>query len=397
MPGNLSRIQALVDDLGESLDRSVAVDNASLELLCASAQRGSIDQQRIAAIINRAPPMEPVPWMLSQGIQTAHGPVRLPANEDFGMLPRVCFPIRQEGTLCGYLWLFDVPPVSPDEMRAAAGVAAQLAPLMHAEDTELRRRAAEMARLVAAAGDEATCGPAIAEATSLGYLPADGRLVAHSVITAAGGGGSESVLPDQGPQLELARPRAGRPYLTSYVPYRLTVVSRDRSARDTSSTGSSIARTLRAAGHEVLSAGTAAAGSPAEVGTALRRASFAAEVSQLLRTGPAPSDWAGLGAWRLLYGRPLTLETVYEVSDDARALIERGSAEQRQSILAYLDLGRRTGAVSEALSVHRATLHYRLERIRELLGHDALDDGWRGTALHVSLKLYQALARRPGE
>src|SRR5699024_626511 len=96
---SLNRIQSSVDELAAQLQRSVVVDNASLEFLCAGAQIGAIDHKRVAAIIDRAPPPDPVPWILSHGIATARHPVRLPDNEEHGMLARVCFPIRQEGSL----------------------------------------------------------------------------------------------------------------------------------------------------------------------------------------------------------------------------------------------------------------------------------------------------------
>jgi len=82
----MSQIRAHVDELSEALGRSVAVDDAQLHLLCASAQVGPIDQIRINAIIDRSPPQEPVPWMLGHGIATAREPIRLPANEEHGML-----------------------------------------------------------------------------------------------------------------------------------------------------------------------------------------------------------------------------------------------------------------------------------------------------------------------
>ncbi len=109
----LGRLQALVDDLARAIGRSVEVDNPQLELLCASAQTGPIDQVRIDAIIDRAPPPGPVPWMLDRNIAASSRPVRLPAYPGFGMLPRICFPIRWYGQLLRYLWLFDEPPAPP--------------------------------------------------------------------------------------------------------------------------------------------------------------------------------------------------------------------------------------------------------------------------------------------
>jgi DNA-binding PucR family transcriptional regulator len=83
----------------------------------------------------------------------------------------------------------------------------------------------------------------------------------------------------------------------------------------------------------------------------------------------------------------------HKLSKDAHRLLHRGTPEQRQTVIAYLDAGRSGGPTCKALSIHRATRHYRLDRIRELLGPEALDDGWHATSLHVALKLHRALTQ----
>lgn len=79
------------------------------------------------------------------------------------------------------------------------------------------------------------------------------------------------------------------------------------------------------------------------------------------------------------------------VSDAAQRLLEAGGPGHGETLLAWLDNGRSTTATSEQLFIHRATLHYRLSRAREVLGEPVLDDGWRTTALHVALRLHAAL------
>lgn len=388
-------VQILVDELCDELGRSVAVDNPSFELLCASAQVGAIDQRRISAIIDRSPPPEPVPWMLSHGIQDSYAPVRLPANEEFGMLPRVCFPIRQGRQLSGYLWLFDEPPVSEKEIEAAGRTVSQLADILGAEDVTLQDRAELIRELTARTVVKATALGAVDEAVGLGHLPEDGRFTVH-VLRLGPSGGATAAARAKDPQLELSRPRLGRPYLARYTPGQLTIVSRDRSSRDAGTVLASVGRLVRTGGLEVEHTGSAMAGSELELETARDRAEFAAAVSALLGDGQAPLMWEEMGTWRLLQGRPLNRQTAYELSDDARKLIQDGNREGCQTVVAYLDSGRNVAATSQKLSIHRATLHYRLERVRELLGQDALDDGWRAVSLHVALKLHHALQLRVG-
>jgi DNA-binding PucR family transcriptional regulator len=148
---------------------------------------------------------------------------------------------------------------------------------------------------------------------------------------------------------------------------------------------------LAAGGIEVASAGSSTATDAHELEAAMERADFAAALSALLGKGAEPLQWQDTGSWRLLKGKALNEATVSELSEDAVELLKTGTPEQWQTLLAYFDAGRSVAATSQALSIHRATLHYRLERIREIIDPEALNDGWRAVSLHVALKLHQAL------
>ena len=149
-----------------------------------------------------------------------------------------------------------------------------------------------------------------------------------------------------------------------------------------------LVRTAHSAGYDVAAAGAAVAATPGDLEEATCRARFAADLSSTRASDKAFLRWEDLGSWRLLYGRPLNSATVQAISDDAARLLRQGSPEHWKTVLAYLDAGRRAETACEALTIHRATLYYRLNRVRELLGADALDDGWRAASLHVALKLH---------
>ena len=108
-PPQLTNIQDIVDDCAQILQRSVEVTTPTIAVIAASAQIGAIDNNRARSILNRTPPPEPIPWMLSFGIQEAVLPVRLPANPRYDMLPRLVIPLRHQGRLVGYLWAIDEP------------------------------------------------------------------------------------------------------------------------------------------------------------------------------------------------------------------------------------------------------------------------------------------------
>ncbi len=391
---HLSEMQALVDELSETLQRSVAVENPRLELLCASAQLGAVDQWRIASIINRSSPPEPLSWMDTHVIATAVAPVRVPGDEEHGLLPRVCFPIRQAGTLLGYLWLFDEPPVAAAEMSEAAETVAALAPLLGSAEQTVRTRADDQQRLLVAATRSESALAAIHEAVALGFLPAHGRLLVHALRLRSPRKAQPSSPASNDLRLELARRQLGRSVLAGLDDDVLVTVFRGGTSRELRGFESFLRRVSTTAGYGLAGAGAAACELPADLEKATQRARFAADLCALRPDHKGFLRWEDLGSWRLLFGRPLCLETVAELSEDAQSLLARGTPEHWQTVVAYLDTGRSIAPTCQALRIHRATLYYRLDRIRELLGADALDDGWRAVSLHLALKLHRCLSQQ---
>lgn len=64
------------------------------------------------------------------------------------------------------------------------------------------------------------------------------------------------------------------------------------------------------------------------------------------------------------------------------------------TLATYLDLGGRYVDTARALSVHRNTLRYRLDRITEISGHDLADVDTK-LNLHLALRAWR-LRRAPG-
>lgn len=116
-----------------------------------------------------------------------------------------------------------------------------------------------------------------------------------------------------------------------------------------------------------------------------------ADVARL--TGQEAMDWASAGAWRALLGWDLSPATVRALSPDVGLLLDDERNSYWETLLVYFEHARNVNDTAAALYIHRATLHYRLDRVRDILGAQALDDGWRCAALHVALKLHAALVR----
>src|SRR5437899_2146830 len=108
-------LQRVVDGLAEKLGRSVAIDDAALHLQAYSAHYGHVDQVRMTSILTRAVPPDITRWVFKQGVREASEPVRLPANDEFGLEPRIAVPIRHGRDLLGFLWLIDPEGAVTDE------------------------------------------------------------------------------------------------------------------------------------------------------------------------------------------------------------------------------------------------------------------------------------------
>lgn len=114
------------------------------------------------------------------------------------------------------------------------------------------------------------------------------------------------------------------------------------------------------------------------------------ELSRLHRHRPFLVT-AEAGALAVLERSRSAADTARVLDEDTHRLVMAGTRSHWATLLCYLDNARNTTLTSEQLFIHRATLHYRLERVREIIGRTALDNGWRATALHAALRLHAGL------
>lgn len=381
----LETIQELVDEAAVITQRSVEVATPSIVVIAASAQLGTIDKARADSILTRTPPPEPIPWMLSHGIMESAGPVRVPANAAFGLLPRLVYPLREADELFGHLWVIDSP-------RLDARAVERLRPVVGRLTAALRGHNSATSELVAAR--RRTVRALLAGA------PASGPLVVHAFLL-----GDASPTPAL--EAALARPVGGREFIAATAeddPRCLLVVESPESPADSRAVVEHVERAAVIARADVVARGSAAgvgaaavvgaagAGSAVGAGAAVvaRRARFCARVAAL--AGQPGLNWADAGAWRLLEGKPLTPATALELCPQLAALTGPDVNDIFwRTLLRYFDNARNTTKTANELFIHRATLHYRLERARELVGPEFVEDGWQAAVLHVALRLHAAL------
>jgi hypothetical protein len=120
------------------------------------------------------------------------------------------------------------------------------------------------------------------------------------------------------------------------------------------------------------------------LGEAARRA---AATRRAITAGarPDPATWDGLGAWRLVVEAPDTV-TIESVHPAAAILAAQPRGDLLTTARALVDNGGDVATTARELNVHRTTLYYRLDRIKELTGVD-MHDGLSRTHLQLALWL----------
>jgi DNA-binding PucR family transcriptional regulator len=122
-----------------------------------------------------------------------------------------------------------------------------------------------------------------------------------------------------------------------------------------------------------------------------RHAELAARaVPRGVRPGPVV-DWADLGAFGPLLRIPEPALDPTAVPPQLDALLQADPRGRLVGTLeTYLRHGGSAPAAAKVLHIHRTTLHYRLDRIRDITGCD-LDDGETRLLLHLGLKIAHLL------
>jgi sugar diacid utilization regulator len=380
-------LQLVIEGLARDLARAVAVDDRDLRLLAFTSHSGAVDDARQQAIMTRQAPAKAAAWARSHGISKATKPVRIPANAELGMLPRVCVPLRAHGAHFGFLWLIDPDEALTDaDLRQAAAAAAQCAEVLH----RLRVRedladARERELLRDLMSDDASVRE-MAAAEVIGADLFDLRGPMTAMVVGAFGTSAESEAVRR--QLTAAIERA-----VSDLPRRTCV----RLIRPTHGLVVASAAALRSrphlaedlAGHKggaVLAVGT---GAPvtrlSDLATSYQQAQRALRVAAMVPMFRPVAHWSELGVYALL--SELSMDRLVEtaVHPAVRRLL-REEPSLAETLEGFLDRAGDTKVLAADLHLHRASVYYRLNRIQEITGI-RLDDGEQRLALHLSLKV----------
>jgi hypothetical protein len=337
-------VQAAVDRLAALLDRSILIEDQKQRPVW-WCTRGPVDPARLKTVLHRRVDPNAAAVVQRFKLVRATSPVRTPDMPEAEMWARWAVPVRHEGRFLGLMWIIDRDEALAQVDLQPAIDCAELAAAVLAST----RQSAESVRLL---HDE---------------------LVARLL---------------QGPNEEAVRELA-----------RLQQVSHDALVQVEAPAQPGGWSLPDAMSLHVVSRGPriATSGNPLpliSLGEAARRA---AATRQAIAAGARlePPTWDGLGAWRLVVEAPDTV-TVEAVHPAAATLAAEARSDLLMTARVLVDNGGDVAAAAQELHVHRTTLYYRVQRIKELTDVD-IYDGLSRTRLQLALWLaaYRALERPP--
>src|SRR4029453_18613905 len=141
-------VEEIVERVALKLGRGLSLEDLDGVLLAYSSNQSHADRVRVNFLLSKKVPSDVSAWQLSHGIATAVRPVVVPANDELGMLGRVCVPLLVRGFRVGYLWVQqDIEeqsatailaelPVVRDELDLLAGLLLD----SNTAESEFRRR-----------------------------------------------------------------------------------------------------------------------------------------------------------------------------------------------------------------------------------------------------------------
>ncbi|WP_447644712.1 PucR family transcriptional regulator [Nocardioides zeae] len=395
-------VQQRIDELSTRLGRSVVLNDPDIRLLVASKHFGDEDQVRVRAVLHRDAGSAPIGYLLSHGIARWSRADWVPPSAEHDLLGRLVAPVRHEGVLLGFIVVIDDRSLSPDEVALVEALARDVGALVVAERHAADERAQRLERLVLgwSGTDPDARAEAVAGLREIGALPADRRLRVLAIEVAALPGAEQD-------QVDLALrhaldaaaapPRTTR--RTAVVARRATCVVASPTTLSDQAAGGFAERLLAevdafSGGSFEVRIGIGPGVDDLEsVWISARRARLACRAVPVLG-GARTVLWERLGPLDTLLRIPAEELDPTVVPDELERLVAADpQGRLLETLAAFLAHGGSGGSTSDALSVHRTTLYYRLDRIREITGLD-LDDGEVRVRLHVGMLVRRLLDAR---
>lgn len=403
-----SELQRLVDNLGNRLGRSVAIDDPDMHLLAYNAHSSEVDSARTGSILQRSVPREVVDHVYASGAGATSDLFLVPARADLGLqIPRIGMPVHHQGSLLAFVWLLGSEgPVTEEQTDAVRRAAETVAIIMHREyllGALTRGRERELTRDLLSDAEQVRRSAADQLIADNLFSTESARSIVIEILRPDGGTTEQDQLA-LAAGAELGRShRSQRHVLTLERPdHAIVLLTADDRPDDRPDDP---VRALGAAMRERVLA-EAEAGCSCWIGIGgirsdladiqasyleARRAADVAKVVQVL--GPVVrSD--ELGVYGLLAelpqdtlaaGLPPGLRVLFDRAQGDDALVE--------TLETFLDNAGDVKQTAEQLHIHRTSLYYRLRRVEEISGLD-LSLGDDRLALHLGLRIARLIDLR---
>ena len=387
-------LQELVEDLAQQLNAPAVIEDDELRMVAYSPHGVLIDDIRRDSILVKHAPAAVAGWLRRFGLEAAAGPVRIPGDQDRGILGRLCVPVNYRGARLGYLWLIDDDErLGSTQVRTAAHAADQAGLLMFGDMLGERMASGVLAHLLSPV-DELRAD-AMRHIDDSGLLGLRGPVIAVVVRTF----GAAAPLPQ--PALaeslrDVTRGRSAGTVIGLANPDHGVLVAHDQGA---------------AAGHDLAEAARASLllrlqpevpvvagiGDPSVLADArgsYRQAKQAARVAATIGQAGPVARWQDLGAYRTLAQLPTGAEAAASLDPRLATLLDQADGPVIATMETYLDLAGDAKASAERLRLHRGTLYYRLQKAERIAGVD-LRSGCDRLALHLGFKLARLIGLYP--
>ncbi|MFF2111449.1 PucR family transcriptional regulator [Rhodococcus koreensis] len=343
------------------LGASVVLLDSDFEMIAYSARSIAMSQDHSQSVVRQATDADTRNWIVDCGITYATRPVRTPANRNTGSKARICLPVRHGGKTYGFLFVLpdDDASISDHELEELMPLAAQAGALLAADASGNGHLAGAFADLLEGDPDRSS---AAAE-----HLRASGD-VSDAEFT---------MLATDHDAIDR------RPGVTAVPMGRLTAVFVTH--RDSSSAAlRSAVDSYTAEGSVVGVGGTYA--DLRDARKSWRQARLCLDVIAFEPSKGPVAYWDQLGVYRLAAIASAELIAEAVITPAVRALFEHRNRDLLSTAETFFDNGGDIAATTDALSIHRQTLYYRLRRIQELTTLD-LSIGQDRLELHVGLAL----------
>lgn len=396
-------LQALIEELAESLRRSVALAGPLTGRICSSRHFDDADPARVHSLLQGRASSEVARHILDQGVAQWSGPGFVEGRDDLGLLPRYCVPLRERGHFLGLLTVVAPDMSLPREVteaiaRATPAIAGQMyADHVLADAGKTREQKLLLSLLgpdpAARAGarkqflDDALLADAPHAVVSVvqmershvspGQVETALRGALEGLRRTRSANGVFAVTPDRAVLLQLS----DRPWEQEALREQSTHILKSLGTRPGVS-----AAPVAGIGVGGWQTGLA------DAWTSYEQALVAVRAARRMPELNSIGSWEELGEFAVLLKLPDHALNESLLPKPLRALLESSGRHRLESTLrCFLDHAGSIPRTAEALRIHRTSLYYRLRRIQDITGLD-LDNGADRITLHLGLRIHELLS-----